>query len=96
VNLTTDARLFVRYSARNAGSSTQYSDADVDRAIQVAADQFILRTRSTRTTSSFTITADTSTVSFTTVTNFRPERLIRAWIPATGRLAGRHRARRTC
>lgn len=78
MNLTT-ARSFVRQFARNAGDSSMYSDADVDRAIQAIADDFIFITKCTRLVSSVTLTESTAALP-AFPTNFRPERLLSAYI----------------
>lgn len=80
------ARTWIRDFARNAGDSTEYSDARVDRALQFVGSRFVRVTRCTRTTSNLTITSGSSAITASAVTNFRAEYLFRAYIPAQGEL----------
>jgi hypothetical protein len=85
VNIT-DARLFVRDYARNAGDSSVYSAATIDRAIQAAADNFIQSTKLTKQTSGLSLTADLSNFSLS-LSDFRPERALGCWIAGVTVLA---------
>jgi hypothetical protein len=82
MNLT-EARAFVRQFARNAGDSGMYPDSEIDRAIQTVCDDFIDYVRCTRTTTALALTAGSSSLP-ALPSLFRPERLLRAWIPAKG------------
>lgn len=75
-----DARLWVRQFARNAQSSSMYSDSDVDRAIMTVGDDFVWKTNATRTLSSLSIISGTSTITSGFATGFVPERILRAYI----------------
>jgi hypothetical protein len=81
-----DAREFVKQFARNAaGSNSQYTLEEIDRSIQAVCDRFILKTRCTRRTDTLTLTINSSVLP-ALPTNFRPEKLLRVWIPSQGRL----------
>lgn len=72
-------RSFVRQFARNAGDSSTYSDEQIDRAIQLAADRWIETTKVTRKISTLTLSAGTYTLP-TLPANFSSEKLLKAWV----------------
>jgi hypothetical protein len=76
----TDARNFVRQFARNAQDSSMYNDASIDRAIQTVCNRFIRVTKATKKTDTLAVTAGASTIDLSEIDDFRPERLLRAWI----------------
>jgi len=63
-----------------------YSDADVHRAIQIVGNDFIWFTKFGRQTSNLSLVEDTSTFS-ASLTSFRPDRVVRVWIPSENELA---------
>lgn len=79
------ARDFVRQFARNAGDSSIHPDANIDRAIQLACDEFLRRTRLLRTVSTLSLSLGSAALP-ALPTGFRPERLIRAYIAGQGEL----------
>jgi hypothetical protein len=86
----TTARALVRQFARNAGESSMYSDADVDRAIQAIGDDWIHHTRCTRTLSDLSLTADDSdlpSLSSLATAGFLPEQIVRVYIASEGDLS---------
>jgi len=82
VNLST-ARTWVRQYARNAGDSSMYSDADIDRAIATVGNRFVRETRCLKTTDSLALTTSSSALP-SLPTGFRAERSIRAWVLLAG------------
>lgn len=79
----TDARLYVRSAARDAGGSSSVYDATaVDQAILEAGDHFCRWTRYTKVSDSVTITEDSTSFPTTTpqTKGFLPERIIDVWI----------------
>ena len=86
--LLTEARAWVRQFAANAasGDTSAYTDANIDRAIKAICDDFIKVTQCTRQLSDLTITIATAAISVSAIANFRPELLLRAYIPAYGQL----------
>lgn len=79
MNLTT-ARSWARQFSRNAGDSTMYTDADVDRAIQTVADRFIVKTRCLKTVSSIALSQGVAAASLAGIPTFRPDRLVGAYL----------------
>lgn len=77
--LVSTAQSYVRQFARNAGDSTMYTDADVDRAIQLVGQRFCRVTRCVKTLSSLTLTAASAALP-AFPTGFTPKHLIRAYI----------------
>jgi hypothetical protein len=78
-----EARGWVGQFARNPGI---YDDEERDRAIQVLGNDFILHTLMPRITGDITVTAGSAAIDdFTAdagdLTGFRPERLLRAYLP---------------
>ena len=82
-----EARDFVRQFARNAGDSSIYSDADVDRAVMAAGDYFVQQTQATRTSGTVSLSTSTASFSLSSLTDFRPERVLRAHIAGVTNLA---------
>jgi len=76
VNLE-EARIVVRDSALQASEET-YSDARVDRAIRAALSEFVQQTRCTVTSGTVALTGSVAAFTSTTLSNFRPERIVRA------------------
>lgn len=79
MSLTT-ARLWARQFARNAGSSTEYSNTDVDHALIVVGEQFARVTRCVRAAGSVALAAHSAVADFSGLTAFRPERILTAHI----------------
>ena len=74
----TDVRAIVR-SSLHVGVQA-YSDTEVDRAVKAAFNQAIRETSITRTSGTVTLTAESATVDVSSLTLFRPERIVRAQI----------------
>jgi hypothetical protein len=70
------ARALIQAHARNGDT---YTATQLDYAIIDIGNDFVNRTRCTRTAASINTVADTSALSFSSVTNFRPDRLIKMW-----------------
>jgi hypothetical protein len=75
-----EATSWVRTFARNAGDSTEYTDAQIHRAIQQVGNDFLSRVWCSLTQATITITADDPAVDFSGVTGFFARRLTRAWV----------------
>ena len=75
MNLT-DARTIVRQFARNAGDSSVYTDAEIDRAILFVGNRFCRIAKPLKDSQSVTVTATTGAVALSSLTYFRPERMI--------------------
>lgn len=73
-------RAWVRQFARNAGDSSVYTDADIDRAIMAAANTFIDATRSTMRLDTVTAAAGSDEVDLSSVGGFRPDRIKRIYL----------------
>lgn len=74
----TAARLWARQFARNAGSSSEYSAADVDHALIVVGEQFARMTRCVRAAGTVALTASIAVADCSGLTAFRPERILDA------------------
>lgn len=74
----TDVRAIVRSSLHV--SVQTYSDSEVDRAVKAAFNELITETSLSRTSGTITLTANDATVDVSTITLFRPERIVRAQI----------------
>lgn len=76
------ARDWVRQFARDAGDSSNVSDAEIDRAILTVGQRFCRETRCLRTASTVTLTADSSTANIAAMVTagFTPEQIIDAYI----------------
>jgi hypothetical protein len=83
VNVAT-AREFVRDHARNAGDPTVYTPGRIDRAVQAIADDLIWFTRCTRRVDDLALTLVGAGAAGALPTTFRPERVLRLWVPAKG------------
>lgn len=68
----TDLRNWSRQFTRNAQDSTMYNNTQIDRAIQLSADEWLRITKATRRLDSVTLTAGSSIVP-TLPTNWKPE-----------------------
>lgn len=82
MNLT-DARSYVRNYARNAKSSTAYSDAMVDQAIAAVGNKFVRETKCTRQRDTVDVTSGDATVDFSDIATFRNDLLLDARIDST-------------
>jgi hypothetical protein len=81
VNVST-ARDFVRQFARTpSGDTSVFTNADIDRSIQAACDDFALATNASRQTSSFTINSGLSDV-LDWPDNCTPDRVLRVYLEA--------------
>lgn len=76
----TTAREYVRYSARNAADSTQYSDADVDRVILMLQERFIRKTGSCLLRQNEVALTDGTSTASGFPAGFRPDRLRSCWL----------------
>ncbi|MEN6532728.1 MAG: hypothetical protein ABFD89_03645 [Bryobacteraceae bacterium] len=72
-----EARLRVRQAASNAGDTTQYTDAQIDRSIQFAGNWFTRETKILRAVASLTLTSGSASLP---ALSFRPDLLVKAWI----------------
>lgn len=61
-----------------ASVESDYSKIEVDRALRVACQEFVRRTKVTRANGSKTLTVDNPVVDTSAITGFRPERFISA------------------
>jgi hypothetical protein len=82
------ARQQVRYQARNAQSSIEYPDAQIDLSIKTVADDFIRLTKASKTVDTISLTLAADGVLPALPTYFRPERLISAYLTGTNVVSG--------
>jgi hypothetical protein len=82
------ARTQVRYQARNAQSSTEYPDAQIDLSIRSVADDFIRLTKASKTVDTVSLTLAADGVLPALPTYFRPDRLISAYLTGTNVVTG--------
>jgi hypothetical protein len=75
-----EARTYVRQFAQNAGDSSVYSVADIDRAILTVGEDFVRITRCIPATATVALAEGSADVDLSDIDNFRPTRLSRAWI----------------
>ncbi len=75
----TQAVTFLRNEMRNGTDTSKYTAAKVEQAIMGIGDDFVGRTRATRTIDTVSLTPGTATYSFV-IAYFRPEYLLRAYI----------------
>lgn len=78
-----EARTMLRSAIRDGESSDQFSDFDIDVAIQYAGSHFCRETRVLKQVDSVTITADSSDFPLTAplADGFAPERVLAVFIP---------------
>jgi hypothetical protein len=76
-----DARLILQTAARNAagGDTSAYADPDLDQAISLATDDFLLRTQATQRVDVLAVTAGSTAVSPPNGCN--PFRAMKLWNP---------------
>lgn len=75
-----DARQYTRQFARNAGSSAEYADADVDRAVMTVLERFCRLTRCLSRADTATLTAADTAVDLTALGDgFDARRLVDAF-----------------
>lgn len=85
-NITTvgEARTILQQAARNAGknatSTSPYALAEQDRAIYDAWQHFVRETRCTRQSSTIGVSSGDSSIDFSGLTGFDPDRIINLWI----------------
>jgi hypothetical protein len=77
MDLTT-ARDWVRRSARDAGDTMKYADADIDRAILSVGCRFCRVTQSIKSAGQVNLTLGSEVADLSPLTTFRPERLLSA------------------
>lgn len=73
------ARDWARQFARNAGESV-YEPQAIDRAIQLVGNRFCRETQCLRAFATKTLTPDSAIVDLSTITDFRPDRLLSAFV----------------
>jgi hypothetical protein len=76
----TDGRLLVRQFAKSGGDTTLFPDAEVDRGIQAAFDDFLHATRLARTTTALAALTPGAADATYAVAGFLPFRLFRAYL----------------
>ena len=79
----TDLRTTLKAIARNAKDSTEYGPMALDIAIRTACNTFISATRFTKKLDTLALTAGTYTIDVSTITHFRPDMLLIAYLTGT-------------
>jgi hypothetical protein len=80
-----DRRAWVRQFARNAQDSSAYPDAEIDRAMHLAADEWVRLTKATRQLSTLALTAGSAALP-SLPDDCMPEKFLQSFLTLSGRL----------